>query len=306
MLQKGQISQSTCNYLTTNIDRTQQCYLSPKIHKDPHNPLGRPIVSGSAGPTDKISQFVDHFIGPLVPLSQSYIRNLTHLVNILNKLTMQPGMILCTLDIPSLYTNIPHNEGIQSIKVVLAVQRTAQSLPHNSYIIELFEVVLMNNHFWVWVQWQTLYQMSGTAVGTKLAPSYANLFMTKFEEKYAYTYPLQPKQWKWFIDDIFPHVVIWIDSLLEFINHWNTVHSTIKFTSDISPTEISFLDLILYSKGSRLYTRLHTKTTDRLMYLNFSSEHPVSLKWSIPYSQFPRLKRIHTEPQYLLEAEIYI
>ena len=30
MLQKGQISQNTCNYLTTDIDRTQQFYLLPK------------------------------------------------------------------------------------------------------------------------------------------------------------------------------------------------------------------------------------------------------------------------------------
>ena len=53
MLQKGQISQNTCNYLTTDIDRTQQFYLLPKIHKDPNNPPGRPIVSGSGGPTEK-------------------------------------------------------------------------------------------------------------------------------------------------------------------------------------------------------------------------------------------------------------
>ena len=70
MLQKGQISQNTCNYLTSEIDRTQKFYLLPKIYKVPNNPPGRPIVSGSGGPTEKISQFVDHFIGPLIPLSQ--------------------------------------------------------------------------------------------------------------------------------------------------------------------------------------------------------------------------------------------
>ena len=75
MSQLGQISQNTCNYLTTDIDRTQQFYLLPKIHKDPLNPPKRPIVSGSGGPTEKNSQLVDHFIGPLVSLSQSYIIN---------------------------------------------------------------------------------------------------------------------------------------------------------------------------------------------------------------------------------------
>ena len=35
MSQRGQISQNTCNYLTTDIDSTQQFYLLSKIHKDP-------------------------------------------------------------------------------------------------------------------------------------------------------------------------------------------------------------------------------------------------------------------------------
>ena len=93
-------------------------------------------------------------------------------------------------------------------------------------------------------------------MGTKLAPSYAKLFMTKFEEKYVYTYPLQPKLWKRLIDDIF---IIWphgMDSLLEFINHLNIVHPTINFTSDISHTEISFLGLTICIMNLQLHTRL--------------------------------------------------
>ena len=123
-------------------------------------------------------------------------------------------------------------------------------------------------------------------MGTKLAPSYANLFMTKFEENHIYTYHLQLILWKRFIDDIF---MIWphgMNSLLEAIKHFNTVHPTIKFTSDISPTEIAFLDLLIYIKGT-----------------NFNSEHPMSLKRSIPYSQFLRLKRIHSEPHHLIQAQ---
>ena len=91
-------------------------------------------------------------------------------------------------------------------------------------------------------------------MGTKLAPSYANLFMKKFEEKYIYIYALQPILLKRFINDIF---FIWPhgrELLLEFMNHLNTVQFTVKFTKEISPTEISFLDLIIYIRGSKLYT----------------------------------------------------
>ena len=147
MLQKGQICQSTCSYLTTDIDRPQQFYLLPKIHKNPKNPPGRPIVSVSGGPTERISPFVDHFIGPLVALSQSFIRVSTHLISILIELTLWPGMLLFTLDITSLYTNIPHNEGIQAMKEILAIHRPPNDLPHNDCINKLLEVVLTNNHF---------------------------------------------------------------------------------------------------------------------------------------------------------------
>ena len=142
-------------------------------------------------------------------------------------------------------------------------------------------------------------------MGTKLAPSYANLFMTKCEQNHVYTYHLQPKLWKTFIDYIFlnwPHGM----NSLKFIKHLNTVHSTIKFTSDISPTEIAFWDLIIYIKGSKLYTRLHRKNNDRHMCLNFNSEHPMSLKRSLLYSQFLRLKRIHPESHHLLQAQIHL
>ena len=103
---------------------------------------------------------------------------------------MPSGMLLCTLDITSLYTNIPHSEGIQSIKEMLAIHKPPNSLPHNSYIIELLEVVLTNNYFEF--NGKHYHQVSGTAMGTKLVPSYANLFMTRFEEKYVCTYPLEP------------------------------------------------------------------------------------------------------------------
>ena len=152
-------------------------------------------------------------------------------------------MLLCTLDITSLYTIIPHSEGVQAIKEFLAIHRDINALPHNSCIIELLQVVLTNNYFDF--NGKHYHQNSGTAMGTKLAPSYANLSMTKFEQAHVYTYHLQPTSWKRFIDDIF---LIWphgMNSLVEFIQHLNTVHPTVKLTSVISPSEIAFLDLTI-------------------------------------------------------------
>ena len=77
-------------------------------------------------------------------------------------------MLLCTLDITSLHTNIPHNEGIQSTKEMLAIYKPPDSLPHNSYIIELLQLVLTDNYFEF--NGKHYHQISGNTMGTKFAP----------------------------------------------------------------------------------------------------------------------------------------
>ena len=77
-------------------------------------------------------------------------------------------------------------------------------------------------------------------MGTKVAPSYANIFMSHLEEKYVYSHDNQPLLWKRFIDDMF---LIWthaMDKLMQFITHLNQSHSTIIFTSETSDIKMPF------------------------------------------------------------------
>ena len=163
----------------------------PKIHRDSENSPGRSIAPGSGRLTEKILQLVDHFIGPLAPLSNSYFRDSTCMINILSEIyTIPSDLLLCILDASSLYTSIPHEEGIQAVKEIVTIHRSPHELPHNIYIVQLLKVVLTNNNFDF--SGEHYYQISGRGMGTQLAPSYANLFMARFEALYLYTYPLQP------------------------------------------------------------------------------------------------------------------
>ena len=56
----GHITEKTKDWavLNPNLVRPQQFYHLPKIHKTLVNPPGRPIVSGSGGPTENISKLV--------------------------------------------------------------------------------------------------------------------------------------------------------------------------------------------------------------------------------------------------------
>ena len=64
-------------------------------------------------------------------------------------------------------------------------------------------------------------QVNVTAMGTRVAPTYANIFMSDFEQKFVYTYRLQPEVWLRYIDDVFMlwlHGATELEKFLEYLN----------------------------------------------------------------------------------------
>ena len=136
-------------------------------------------------------------------------------------------------------------------------------------------------------------QIHGTAMGTKMAPSYANLFLGFFEDNALKNAPFQPHTWLRYIDDIF---IIWtegLDNIKIFIDYLNNIHSTIKFTTLHSSTNIPFLDVsVSLTNDGSISTDLYTKPTDKHQHLLYSSCHPLHTKKAIPFSLALRLRRI--------------
>lgn len=290
---KSEIDKKCCEYLTSNNKRTSQLYLLPKIHKQQRPPPGRPIVSANSSPTERISQFVDHFINPLVKLTKSFIQDTTDFLNRLQEVGPLPeNCYLVTLDVTSLYTNIPNYEGMRAVTKALSKHRKGKNNPSNTSIIQLLKMALTKNNFQF--NGKNYLQIGGTAMGMRAAPSFANLFMADFEEQYVYTYHLQPLLWVRFIDDIF---MIWqhsLEELLSFQTYLNGVHNTIKFTMEHSQSDIAFLDTSVQIRDGKLCTTLYTKPTDAHNYLLYNSAHPPHCLQGIPLSQFLRVRRICT------------
>ena len=249
-------------------------------------------MSGNDSPTEKISQFVDHIIKPFVSTTKSYIRDTTDFICKLTEITdISPDDYLVTLDVTSLYTNIPHDQGVRAIAEKLAAERTGPQCPSNQNVIKLLRLVLECNNFKF--NNTDYLQINGTAMGTKLAPSYANLFMDNFETKYVYTYHKKPKLWVRFIDDIFSIWQFTLAELHDFLTYLNSRNESIRFTSEISKFQANFLDLIVRKSDlGGIHTTLYNKPTDTHSYLLYSSAHTKHTRDAIPYSQFIRLKRI--------------
>ena len=298
LLLHQEIGKKCADYLQIAQPRTSQLYLLPKIHKNKTPVPGRPIVSANSSPTERISQLVDHFLQPIVPTTPSYVKDTTDFINKIAPVhDLLPGTILCTVDVTSLYTNIPNDEGITACQKHLATYRhlhpESGHSPETASLMLLLRYVLTKNNFDF--NGKHYLQVGGTAMGTKVAPSFANLFMADFEDKFVYQYPTRASLWLRYIDDIF---LIWEhgqESLELFLDHLNTCHDTIKFTADQSTTCVHFLDTTVHlnSDGS-LYTDLYCKPTDAHNYLAFDSAHPEHVKRSLPYSQLLRVRRICT------------
>ena len=86
---------------------------------------------------------------------------------------------------------IPHEEGIQACAEALkSFKEKNPNQPDTETLVNLLQIVLKNNTFEF--DGKCYIQLQGTAMGTKLAPAYANIFMGKLEESVLSSAPLKP------------------------------------------------------------------------------------------------------------------
>ena len=112
--------------------------------------------------------------------------------------TLPEGAILCTVDVVGLYPHIPHDEGLQAVKeALLAWDSTLDERKKlgdlKNDIVDFTEIVLKNNNFEF--DGKHFVQKLGTAIGNRMAPSYANIFMDKLERQLVTQAQTKPHTW---------------------------------------------------------------------------------------------------------------
>lgn len=282
--------------------RARQFYLLPKIHKamnkwtlENRMPPGRPIVSDCSSESYNISEYIDAHLQPVANQHPSYIKDTYDFLNKIRDIKVPPGALLITLDIESLYTNIQTADGLESVRKMFQKHPTAHCLRPEKEILELLELNLNGNDFKFNDQWYL--QVSGTAMGKKYAPSYANIDMAILEEEVLERVPRKPLVFLRFLDDIF---IIWTysrEEFMEFFQYLNNYRESIKFQHNISDESVDFLDVTIY-KGNKfkhegtLDTKVYCKPTDTHELLHKSSFHPKHTFLGIIKSQLIRYFKI--------------
>ena len=130
------------------------------------------------------------------------------------------------MDVSSLYTNIRHQDGIEALKSWLTENGTNSEKAE--FIGTLAKLVLTSND--LTFNGKIYLHKQGTAMGTRMAPNYAIIFMHSIEKEILKNAKLKPRIWHHFIDDVFIIGTYGKEKLEEFLNYINGVHETIKFT----------------------------------------------------------------------------
>ena len=121
--------------------------------------------------------------------------------------------------------------------------------------------VLKNNYFEF--NGEVKHQISGTAIGTKFAPTYASIFMDEIETKFLDTQEFKSLVRFRYINDV---SFIWThgkEKLEDFLKNFNNYHLNIKFAHEFNKENIPFLGLKVSLSGGQLTTDLHIKSIDK-------------------------------------------
>ena len=237
-----------------------------------------------------MSEIVDFFLQPYMPTIPSSIKVTDDFVRRnRNIIDLPSDVLLVTLDVVSLCPSIPHDFGLCALKSFL-LDSNLPAIVVNG-IHNMTEMVLKKNVFEF--NSECFLQISGTAIGTKMAPSYANIVMSIFERKLLTGSCNKPLVWFRYIDDI---IAIWTygeDKLKDFMLYINTIHSCFQFTCNYSKECVQFLDVsVSVDNSGNITTDLYVKPTDTQQYLMATSCNPNHTKRSMPYGQALRILRI--------------
>ena len=246
------ISETFYNDCHTSGSNIGYMYGLPKVHK-PNVPL-RPIVSANKSHNFNLSKSITNMLFPIsnnvysVINSKAFVEEIKLIDNCQNS-------FMCSLDIESLYTNIPVNE---TINIILDRLFTNRRVIDNGFnrdeFNKILELVLCDTYFFFN---NSIYkQVGGLSMGSPISPIAANIFLCNFESEFLDTCPfnIKPKFYRRYLDDTF----LLFDNenqALSFFEYINNKHDNIKFTMESEiHNKLSFLDVTIEKYNNKLIT----------------------------------------------------
>jgi hypothetical protein len=235
-------------------------YGLPKIHKSkcPIRPIVSAFKSHNFNLGKQLLPLISHLSTNTYSLQNSYDFSTT-----IQNIPEASKLFMCSLDIQSLYTNVPVKE---TIEIILSKLYDNNSIAlyegfSEQQFKKLLELSLQDTYFRFN---KLLYnQTEGLAMGSALSPVVANIFLTDFERKHLDTCPIEfkPLFYRRYLDDTFILFKSELQSV-NFFQYFNSRHPQICFTKeDEQENKLSFLDVTVTRTGNSFNTSVFRKDT---------------------------------------------
>ena len=247
--------------------RIPAMYILPKIHKNPMQ--SRPIVSSTSSMTYHTSVYLDKLLQPVLKKLLTVCTSTQQLILDMEDLICNKNSVILCADVTALYPNIPIIFGLQTVHTVLLKLQHFTPTTLN-LIMNLLHWVLTNNY--CTFNDKVYLQTKGTAMGTPVAVTYANIFLYGIESpilsKLHYTY------YKRYIDDVFS---IWDNAshAQSFITQFNNVCPSIKFEAVTIQRSGVMLDLNTTLSEITITTDDITTTFDKIILKIYQKERNI-------------------------------
>lgn len=249
-------------------------YILPKIHKD-GNP-GRPITSFVNSPLYNVSKYISIPINKVVGKTVSFVKDSWHLKDIIKNIILPDDHLFVSLDVKSLFTNIPSYMVIESVKNSWSMIKEFTELEYKDFMDLL--IFCLNNSYCVCND-KYYSQIFGSPMGSPLSPPIANLVMESIENKVLKSLDFKPILFKRYVDDIL--TIIPKNKVEYLLQKFNDFNENIQFTIEVGEVSINFLDVTIKKEGNLVTTNWYRKPTWSGRYLNFNSSSHINYKISV-------------------------
>jgi hypothetical protein len=272
--------------LKMNNTIAPKIYGLPKLHKE-GMPL-RPIVSCINSPGYFLSKFLNNILQKLRPSFKFNVRNSYEVVNRVLDIVIPSNYIIVSLDVKSLFTNIPQELIVKLIDDNW-VQICDETVLDKETFIELVRYCFESTYF----QYKGHFyqQVSGTPMGDPLSPILADLVMNfiateviskiSFELQFLFIY----------VDDTL--TAIPSDSVDLVLGIFNSINPSLQFTIELETDKcIPFLDILMIRQGVHVIMDTYQKPSSSDRLIHYRSEHPMGQKINLIKQSVNRMKTL--------------
>lgn len=271
--EENMISKKEEMQLKTSNSVPPKLYCLRKTHKPGVNL--RPVVSCINSPGYNLARYLHNLLMPLTSVFHFNVKDSFHFIDLVKQKRIPENYVLVSLDVISLFTNIPKQLVMDIIKKDFKFLSSYTQISSKT-LLDIASFCFETSYFSF--QQKIYLQKDGSAMGNPASPVLANIVMNHLISETLKKLPFNIPFLYVYVDDTI--LAAPKDQLNLLLNLFNSFHQSMQFTMETEiDKRICFLDTeVCRQSDGTLLTNWYSKPSNSGRVLNYYSTHPISQK----------------------------